>query len=206
MSYSVHNFLESGNPVYRKSYETSRSAVHRIFEEISSVNLSPSEQNLINAISSDLARMEQISAPLFSLPLDKSLNQKRIMPLDKLTELDTIITSIGNTIEQHQRENSSHMKRVIDELHMNRVRVRILFLITLITSVSFLIAFGLYIHRKVSVPLNDLWKGAEEISLGNLDYRMQVPDDGRYRPACRAVQRDDAKTEALARGSRAETF
>jgi signal transduction histidine kinase len=38
----------------------------------------------------------------------------------------------------------------------------------------FLLAFGIYFHRRVSVPLSELMKGAEEISRGNLDHRIHA--------------------------------
>ena len=38
----------------------------------------------------------------------------------------------------------------------------------------FLLAFGIYLHRRVSVPLSELLKGAEEISRGNLDHRVRA--------------------------------
>lgn len=45
---------------------------------------------------------------------------------------------------------------------------------SLIASLAFLLAFGIYFHRKVSVPLTELLKGAEELSRGNLDHRIQA--------------------------------
>jgi signal transduction histidine kinase len=44
----------------------------------------------------------------------------------------------------------------------------------LIASLTFLLAFGIYFHRKVSVPLSELLKGAEELSRGNLDHRIHA--------------------------------
>ena len=44
----------------------------------------------------------------------------------------------------------------------------------LIASLAFLLAFGIYFQRKVSVPLSELLKGAEELSRGNLDHRIHA--------------------------------
>lgn len=42
-----------------------------------------------------------------------------------------------------------------------------------------------FVFRKIEEPLNILSKGVEEISNGNLDYRLEYENDDEFRPVCR---------------------
>ena len=81
---------------------------------------------------------------------------------------------LGKDIVKYQNEHAAEMGMIMKGIRDNEVRTNILFILILCTSVGFLLAFGAYIHRQVSTPLSDLWVGTEEISRGNLDYRIQV--------------------------------
>ena len=48
------------------------------------------------------------------------------------------------------------------------------FVLMLLACALFLVLFRLYIRQKVTEPLKELLKGAEEIGRGNLDYQIQV--------------------------------
>jgi PAS domain S-box-containing protein len=178
MSFAVHNYLESGgSDRYRKSYEASRSAARKTLNEIAGLNLDRRERVLIGSLTGDLGQMEKKARRIFSLP--SPAGGDKALASDLVTELDGLLVWMGKDIEQYERENTAQMGSVLGELLKNKmIRIDVLFLITLVTSVSFLLAFGFYLHRKVSVPLNDLWGGTEAIIRGDLDFQMQVHGDG----------------------------
>ena len=177
MSLSVHHYLESGgDDKYRQSYEASRSEVHKTLNELISFDLDGKETALINSLTDDLGKMEKKAGRIFYLP--SPAGRDKTLVADLVTELDSLLVWMGHDIEKYQKENATEMGSVLNELFKNKMRTNVLFLITLITSVGFLFAFGLYIHRKVSVPLNDLWAGTEAISRGNLDFQIQVHGEG----------------------------
>ncbi len=177
MSVAVHNYLENGgNGGYRQSYETSRIAVHKTLNELASLDLDRKETALINSVTGDLDQMEKKAGRIFYLR--SPAGRDKALATDLVTELDSLLVWMGRDIEKYQQENANEMDSVLNKLLKHKAMTNVFFLITLITSVSFLLAFGLYIHRKVSVPLNDLWAGTEAISRGNLDFQMQVHGDG----------------------------
>jgi PAS domain S-box-containing protein len=177
MSLAVHNYVESGgNDRYRQSYEASRSTVHKTLNEIASLNLDRKEMALINSMTDDLGQMEKKAGRIFYLR--SPAGQDKTLAADLVTEMDSLLVWMKHDIEKYEQESANEMGSVLNELNENRTRTNILFFIMLITSISFLFAFGLYIHRKVSVPLNDLWAGTEAISRGDLDFQIQVYSEG----------------------------
>jgi HAMP domain-containing protein len=176
MSLSVHNYLRAVATTSSAIHEASRSAVHKTLNEIASVNLDRKEIALINSVTDDLGQTEKKAGRIFDLR--SPAGRDKTLAADLVTELDSLLAWMGHDIEKYQKENAIAMDTVLNELFKNKMRTNALFLIMLITSISFLFAFGLYIHRKVSVPLNDLWAGTEAISRGNLDFQIQVHGEG----------------------------
>jgi PAS domain S-box-containing protein len=177
MSLAVHNYVESGgNKRYQRAYNASRSVVREMLKEITDLNRGQKELRILKSITTDLGLMEKKAGRIFSLR--SPAGEDKTLASDLVTELDSLLVWMGHDIDKYQGENATRMGSVLDELNKDKMRINILFLIMLMTSVSFLLAFSLYIHRKVSVPLNDLWDGTEEISRGNLDYQMQVQGEG----------------------------
>jgi PAS domain S-box-containing protein len=177
MSLSVHNYLDHGGDArYRQSYEASRSAVHKTLNEITSRKLDRKETVLINSVIDGVGQMEEKAGRIFSLR--SPAGQDKTLAAGLVTEMDGLLVWMGRDIGKYQEDNANEMGSVQNELFKNKMRIEIRFLITLITSISFLLGFGLYIHRKVSVPLNDLLAGTEAISRGNLDFQMQVHGEG----------------------------
>lgn len=177
MSLAVHNYLENGgNDGYRQSYETSRTAVHKTLNELVSLSPDMKEAGLVNSVVDDLGQMERKAGRIFDL--ESPSGRDKTLATDLVTELDSLLIWMGRDIEKYQRENANEMGSVQNELFKSKMRINALFLIMLVASVSFLFAFGLYLHRKVSVPLNDLWTGTEAISGGNLDFQVKAHGEG----------------------------
>jgi PAS domain S-box-containing protein len=62
--------------------------------------------------------------------------------------------------------------------HPLTARVLGTFVLVLISCSLFLLLFRLYVSRKITEPLKELLKGAEEIGKGNLDYQISVKGTG----------------------------
>jgi PAS domain S-box-containing protein len=177
MALAVHHYVESGGEErYRQSYQVSQMTVHALLSEIGKLNSDRKETALLGSVAADLDRLEKKADRIFSLP--SPAGRDKALASDLVIELDGLLAWMGNDVEKYQRENAAEMSSILDELVRNKERINIFFLITLATSAGFLLAFGLYLYRKVSVPLNDLWGGTEAISRGNLDFQMRVHGDG----------------------------
>ncbi len=177
MSLAVHNYVESGgNDTYRRSYDAARDALRGTLDDISGLAPGRQETAVIGSLRTDMEQMEKQAGRIFALRSPGG--PQRALASGFLADLDSLAGWMARDIEKIQEENAVHMGAVLEELRRDKVRINVIFLVILVTAVSFLLAFGLYIHRKVSVPLNDLWDGTEAVSRGNLDYQMQVHGAG----------------------------
>ena len=177
MSLAVHNYVErGGSDRYRQSYVAGLRAVQQMLHATASLDLDPKDTTLLESIAADLVQMDRKAERIFSLRFPAG--RDKALADDLVTELDSLLAWMGNDIEKYRKENANEMDAILSELLKHKVRITILFLTTLVTSISFLFAFGMYIHRKVSVPLNDLWDGTEAVSRGNLDFQVQVHGEG----------------------------
>jgi PAS domain S-box-containing protein len=173
MSRAVHNYVESGgNDRHRQSYDASRNAVRQTLRDITKLKIDEKETAVISSVAADLGRLEKKAGRIFSL--QAPAGQDKALAADLLIEQDELLQWMETDIEKYREENAAEMTSVMDELVRNKLRVNLLFLISLITSVGFLFVLGLYLHRKVSVPLTDLWGGTEAIIRGDLDFQIQV--------------------------------
>ncbi len=175
MALAAHNYAESGDSRYQASFDTSSHDADRTLGELGSIRDSDQEKTILASLTSELERMKLVAGRIFSLTPPGG----RKMPAERLlAELDVIVLSAENTIGKYESVNAGQMDAILADIHREKVRTNILFLIILFTSVTFLFFFGVYLHRKVSVPLNELWEGTEEISRGNLDFQMRTHDQG----------------------------
>jgi PAS domain S-box-containing protein len=176
MSLALHNFVETGDEAYRTSYAAAVTDARQTLSDIASLNLDQKEMSVIASLIADLHEIEKQADRILSLRAPASEN--RAFAQNLLAGLDGLFIKLGKDIVQYQNAHAAQMGMIMRGIRDNKVRTNILFIMILCTSAGFLLAFGLYIHRKVSAPLNDLWVGTEEISRGNLDYQMQLRGDG----------------------------
>lgn len=172
MSRAVHDFIESGEEAYRSSYETSRAAVQRMLDEMSSLDLSRHEMEVLASIMSDFHGMERKAGRIFALASPAGAD--RTLAMNLWREMDGLLRWMENDIEKYKEESALRLDDTGRDLRSTKIRINILFGVILLTSMSFLFGFGFYIHRKVSMPLSDLWEGAEAVSRGNLDYQVRL--------------------------------
>lgn len=172
MSLSVYRFMESGNKQHRTSYEGARDRLREVLRDLNKMEHPRQEMAILSSLSAHFNEMDMLSERLFYLRT--RVGNSHVLSGRDIIALDGAIKSLEHDIEQYQDENSIRMGSIAKQLRDNKARINVLFITNLIVSIMFLLAFGVYLHRKVSSPLAAMWKGTEEISRGHLDYRIQV--------------------------------
>jgi PAS domain S-box-containing protein len=176
LSLALHSFVETGNEAYKKTYAAALLDVRQTLNDISSISLSQRETTIIKSLIVDIQEMEKKADRILSLRSPAGKN--RVPAQNLLTGLDSLFMRLEKDIVMYQNDHAAHMGMIVNQIRDNKVRTSLLFVMILCTSAGFLLAFGMYIRRKVSAPLNDIWMGTEEISRGNLDYQMKLRGDG----------------------------
>lgn len=172
MSLAVDNYLKGGDGDHRKSYEAARAALRETLIELPDQGLEAEEASIHASLISKLSEVEQKADRIFSVRPSNGANGALARQL--AAELDNLYSQINKDIERMQEEHAKQTAMVISRLRNAELRINRLFLMTLIASSAFLLFFGMYLYRKVSSPLAELWKGTGEISRGNLGYRIRV--------------------------------
>ncbi len=171
MSLAVHHFRETGNNQYRNSYEEARLRVRERLNDSGGPEPSVEEKKIRASLAADFHDVERKSEQIFSLTAAAAKGTSG----DTLgREIDSVIVGMEKDIERYQDEHVIQMGKIVVQLQDNKEKADLLFVLILIGSVTFLLLFGIFLHRKVAAPLVELWKGAEEISRGNLDHRIEV--------------------------------
>jgi PAS domain S-box-containing protein len=172
MSRSSRRYASTSDLRFRKSFELSCTGATRMVDDIAKLNLSHREKELLSVISDDLDEIGKRSSRLFAVSDLRGRN--RVLVQSLLSELDLTVAMITRDIDSYKEENANQLGAIMGKLQDIRTRINFLFFSILVTAVTFLAGFGLYIHRKVSIPLYELWDGTQAISQGNLDYQMKV--------------------------------
>ncbi len=176
LSLALHDFVETGNEAYQRTYAAALMEVRQTLNDMSSLELTHKEMAIIESLIVDLQEMEKKADRIFSLR--SPAGENRAIAQNLLAGLDRVFMLLEKDMVRYQNEHAAQMGMIMRQIRDNKVRTNLLFIMILCTSAGFLLAFGMYIHRKVSAPLSDMWVGTEEISRGNLDYQMKLRGDG----------------------------
>ncbi len=177
MSASVFSYAKHGNRRYRDSYLTARAAAHKEIDALTARELSPEGRRLSIALRLDFRAVEEKAARIFSLTDPSGMNRGRAQVL--LNDIGRLLDQRHRDVENIVKEQRAEQANTLaDYFYFLKNRVLNVFLLFLITAFGFLLGFGIYLHRKVAVPLNNLWKGTTEISRGNLDNQVELRGAG----------------------------
>jgi len=168
----VHEYVKTGDKHYRRNYGIFRDAAERMLKEMDTLELDKREVKVLGALMNDFNTIEEKVEGIFALDLSQAGSRAEAGAL--LKDLDNLVAWMQHDIERYKEENAVRLDAVAKDIQRVKLRINILFSIILAAMVGFLLAFGLYLYRKLSLPLVQLWQGAEEISRGNLDFQMQV--------------------------------
>ncbi len=171
-AYTKHRYQRD-----RDAYITARAVVHQKIDDLVASELSPEGHRLSIALRLDLRAMEERAARIFSLSDPSGKDRGRANEL--LSDIGRLLSQRHRDIENLYKEQRAQQASTLAAyFYLLKNRVLYTFLLFLLTAFGFLLGFGIYLHRKIAVPLNNLWKGATEISRGNLDYQMQLQGTG----------------------------
>ncbi len=173
---AVQNFARTGERKYVVDYENAFAQVNNALVETSKSEHGKDESALLETLTTDLEMMRKKAERIFSLPSPE--NGQRMLAGNLLYEMNSLHSWMERDISRYQELNSAQTNRIHEQLRQNAVKVNYIFLLVLLTSLGALFAFVVYVHRAVSVPLNQLWDGTEEIIRGNLDFQMKVHGEG----------------------------
>lgn len=172
MNLAAHGIAEDGDEQYRASYRDSRTAVHDAFRSINQMLLGLEEMKILGSLMRDFRELEQKSERIITYSTKEPA--KRMLVRNMLLELDSLHAWMRRDLDRYKEEYVLTSGRIIAKLHNDKIRISMLVILILGTSLSFLFTFGYYLFRKVSVPLNELWIGTEAIIDGHLDHRIPV--------------------------------
>ena len=168
----VREYVKTGDEHYRHNYEIFHNAAKRMLMEMNALELDKREVKVLGALLNDFNTIEDMVDRIFALDFAQAGSRAEANTL--INDLDNLVAWMQHDIERYKEENAVRLDAVAKDIQRAKLRINILFSIVLVAMVGFLLAFGLYLYRKLSLPLIQLWQGAEEISRGNLDYQMQV--------------------------------
>lgn len=172
MILAIHGIAENDDEQYRASYRASRAAVRDAFGVINQMLLSLEEMKILGPLLRDFRELERKSERIATHAA--AAPEQRALTRNMLLELDSLHAWMRKDIARYKEEYALTSGKIIAKLQKDKMRISMLVILILGTSLSFLLAFGYYLFRKVSVPLNELWVGAEAIIDGNLDHRIPV--------------------------------
>jgi PAS domain S-box-containing protein len=168
----IRQHVSREDPGARRNYEMFHAAAAGMLEEIRGYDLPEREQRILASLINDFRTIEAQADRIFALDLGNGKDQAVARKLAK--DVENLVAWMDHDVELYKEENAVRLQQVARDLEGTKVRIYLLFGVILFTTIGFLLAFGVYLYQKVSMPLGQLWAGAEAVSAGNLDYHVQV--------------------------------
>ena len=172
MDRSIHAYAATGESRFRNAYELARKDARGMVDDLVKHGLANPETALLASISSDVDEIDKKASRLFAIKEPRGRNRMQVQSLQ--SELELVVSKAQRDVDSFKEQNTIQLGSLMMNLRRTKERINILFFVILATAIGFLACFGIYLHRKVSMPLTALWNGTTEISRGNLDYQMQV--------------------------------
>jgi PAS domain S-box-containing protein len=177
MAADLRRYATARDVEYRAAYQTTLAAAYRMLDLFDKHELGWDDKRLAATLRGEFGRLEEKAGRMFALEDPAGRDRARANSL--LVEIEALLHRMRRDIETHfKEEHALQTRSLADYVLFQKKRVFLLFIVILLMSVAFLVAFGVYVHRSVAVPLNDLKKGAAEISRGNLEYQMLLQGTG----------------------------
>lgn len=168
----VREHVRTGDSHFRRNYEILHDAAAGMLKEMNALDLGKNEVVVLGALMNDINTIDSKVESIFALNLSDPADLARAQSL--LADLEGLAVWMQHDLERYKEESTIRLDAVAREIQGTKMRINIFFGIILFATMGFLLAFGVYLYRKLTVPLAQLWEGAEEISKGNLDHQMQV--------------------------------
>jgi PAS domain S-box-containing protein len=174
--HSIQSYVLTGNHAALNVYRQSLAEAERMLSPLAVPGQGADESPIRVSLGEDLVRMRKKADRIFSL--NDPTGSDRILAANLLLELAGLHTWMEQDITRYQQLNTANMKTVMEEVRRTKHVGVFVFLFVLLVTASSLTGLILYLHRKINVPLLALSAGTEEISRGNLEYRVEIPAEG----------------------------
>ncbi len=171
MHNAVRNFARTGEQADALQYRNALTEIHNVLQAASQ-NEPAGRRDLFKALLADLELMESKAERIFSQT--SLVGGQEAITGGLLGELSSLHAWFERDIMRYQEWNEAWAAALRTGLEKNTGRMKLIFVLVVLISLGTLFTLVLYLNRKVSVPLNELWEGTEEISRGNLDFQMKV--------------------------------
>ena len=168
----VNEYVDTGEVRFRRNYDAFHDLIDRMLTEMKALDPAEGEEKILSALVSDFHAVEDKATQIFSLDLADRAGRARAGGL--LADLSSLLAWMEHDLDRYKEESAVRVDGIARSLSGTRRTIIILFGVILFTMAGFLTGLGIYLHRKVSMPLTQLWEGTAEISRGNLDYQVQV--------------------------------
>lgn len=172
ISRSARNYGESGSAGERVLFDAARADVKRILSERTGSDRERFDREYLDSLATDFFDQEKKAIALFSLT--RPADRDRAAARNLLAGIKALHTRMESDIDRYKDKSIAESNMLTARLRSSELRIDALLAVILFISIAFLFGFGVYLYRKVSVPLADLWAGTEAISGGNLDYRIDI--------------------------------
>lgn len=171
ISMYVHDYLVLGDPRYRDLAKASRELIGRLLAETAGLDLRQRDMELLGSILRDFNELERKTDRFFSLK--NPMTSDKTIAYNIMIEIDGLVEWLGRDIDRYKEESAVQMKGVLAGIEGLRRSVNLRFALILGASTVSLLIFGIYLYRRVTLPLGDLSTGAAAISNGDLEYRIE---------------------------------
>ena len=172
MTRMVHEYVRTGDPRFQRNYQIFAESVTQVLKRTGTQDLDKREVKVMGALMNDINALRGQADAIFLLDLGNARARERAT--EGLADIDGLVVWIKHDLEQYREENSIQLDTVVGDLGKTKMRINILFGVVLLGAILFLLLFGAYLYRKVAMPLGQLWAGAEAVSRGDLDHRVEV--------------------------------
>ena len=173
MSAELHRFAADRNTASRALYLEKQEFVLKTLDEIERYGQGAGSSRMAPALRTDITRLADSAAKIFALADPAGRDRNRMYEL--IVECDSLLDWMRRDMETHFNESQAHQsRRLADYVLYRKEQLTLLFITIVLSTFVFLVAFSIYIRRKLTLPLQSLSKGALEISQGNLEYRIKL--------------------------------
>ena len=168
----VNQYAAMGDHGARRNYDAFHAEAVEMLRGIEGFDLPERERRIVASLASDFRSIEARAEQIFAI--DVADGKDRAAAQELATDVNNLVAWMDHEIDRYEEENTVRLQQVARDLDGTKRRIYLLFGVILFTTIGFLLAFGVYLYRKVSMPLGQLWAGAEAVSAGNLDYQVPV--------------------------------
>jgi HAMP domain-containing protein len=173
ISTNIHELISSRDDKYRAACQVSRTAIHRMLDDMLTQDPGPAFRSFPALLHGSFGSVEASLDKLLSLkdPVGRDRESARRLLLETVRLVAFMNADIGAF---RKGKIDARVSQIIVRARAVQTNIIFFVVMTLLIATVLLLGFSYFIHRTISIPLNNLHEGAREFSGGNFDYRLPV--------------------------------